>query len=150
MDFGDIAGATIVAIEGAEVSSEQIRFRLQDGRVAVLYHEQDCCETVAVEDVVGDITDLIGEPLLGVVESSNQEGEEDDDNSHTWTFYRMHTIRGSVVIRWLGTSNGYYSERVSFRFEYPAVPTVVEEEPVAKVETGPVRRRAINLEGPIR
>lgn len=38
----------------------------------------------------------------------------DEWDSHTWTFYRFVTMLGTVTVRWLGESNGYYSESVDF------------------------------------
>ena len=81
---------------------------------------QDCCESVYIEDIVGDLDDLVGTPLLLVEEVSNYDGEskyEDGEysESETWTYYRFRTMKGSVDIRWYGTSNGYYSESVDIK-----------------------------------
>jgi len=95
---------------------DQIIFTDSYGWRYVMEHAQDCCEIVYIDDICGDVNDLIGSPLLLVEESTNTNdpARSDSDSSHTWTFYRMTTIKGSVTIRWFGSSNGYYSERVSF------------------------------------
>lgn len=75
-------------------------------------HEQDCCEHVRLEDVCGDLADLLDTPILAAKMTCDYENPAGGESS-TYTFYDFRTIRGSVTLRWLGESNGYYSERVS-------------------------------------
>lgn len=81
----------------------------------IFYHSQDCCENVEIEDINGDLNDLINTPLVKVQKESNEDPSAEE--SGTWTFYHFRTIKGTVTIRWYGTSNGYYSEEVNFRAE---------------------------------
>lgn len=93
----------------------EIVFETTDGERYRMYHEQDCCESVKVEDIVGDLEDLVGSELL-IAEEVDGESPADFEayESYTWTFYKFATRKGYVDIRWLGQSNGYYSESVSF------------------------------------
>ncbi len=112
-DFSELLGKTMARVEVAD-DKETITFGTTEGRVYCQYHDQECCENVTVEDIAGDLADLIGEPILLVEESSRYANVDECSESGTWTFYKLATIKGSVTIRWLGESNGYYSEGVSF------------------------------------
>ena len=88
----------------------------------VFFHAQDCCEHVRIEDIVGDLSDLEGEVLLKAEETSNifdllNTAEQEFSESGTWTFYKFATRKGYVDVRWLGESNGYYSESVDLGYE---------------------------------
>lgn len=119
--FGDLKGVTLTEIKNLD--NEVVEFHTSDGRIGKLYHEQDCGESVTLQEVVGDLDDLLGAPLLEAEEVAGETGEggEYGEDSWTWTFYKLATIKGSVTLRWLGTSNGFYSEAVDFAWS-PAMP----------------------------
>lgn len=94
-------------------SQEQITMWFSDGYVCRFYHEQGCCEAVYVEDVNGDWNDLIGN-IIVVADERSERGNE-DYGTYTWTFYTFRGVKGSVDVRWSGSSNGYYSESVDFQ-----------------------------------
>lgn len=115
MEVKDMTGLIMTSVE--RYNDDVIRFLCEDGRKFVLYHEQDCCESVVLDDVCGDLSDLVGVPLLlsEAVSSEPPKVERDwEPESETWTFYKFSTVKGDVTLRWHGESNGYYSESVDF------------------------------------
>lgn len=116
--FGDLLHKTIININ-VDRTLYEIKFQISDGSTYLLFHEQDCCERVVIEDICGDLDDLIGSPITLAEESTSHSHPEDFtreevDDSFTWTFYKLATVKGYVTIRWFGESNGYYSESVKF------------------------------------
>lgn len=116
--FSALVGLTLVEIGGAKKGSETIEFKTLTGEFFELTYFPDCCANCRVEDICGDINDIIGSPILlaeEVFSHKNPEGIIPEyQDSFTWTFYKLSTIKGSVTIRWYGESNGYYSETASF------------------------------------
>ena len=109
-----LVGLTIASVEGMKSGSEEIIIRTECGREFRQFHERDCCESVYIEDVAGDVADLIGKQvvLAEVVESSDAPPPDVQwtPDSHTWSFVKIRTTGGDVTIRWYGESNGYYCE----------------------------------------
>lgn len=131
--FNTLAGLTIVSMDSGiraiwdeqtratvlrplkfpKTGDSEIRFHTACGRVFRMYHEQDCCESVAIEEIIGDLRDLLDTPI---VVASMDEGEykSDETGNDQWTFYTLRTHKGTVTLRWHGSGNGFYSTSVDF------------------------------------
>lgn len=109
-DVAQMLGCTFTAVTVNE-DRDEIVF---EGPVSFrMYHSQDCCETVELEEVIGDLSDLVGSPIIEAECVTNCEDNAPEyADSFTWTFYKLGTRKGHVTLRWLGQSNGYYSEAV--------------------------------------
>ena len=119
----DLIGGTLENLEQYE--KKYLLFTTIDNKRYLLMHIQDCCESVYIEDINGNLSDLIGSTILMSEEISSKEHpddiakelegiEEELGQSFTWTFYKFATIKGYVTVRFYGTSNGYYSQTAKF------------------------------------
>jgi hypothetical protein len=109
-----MVGRTFVRVEGS-VGDQEMLFVADNGEKFLFTHFQDCCERVDINDIVGDLQDLVGEPLLIAEQVDGEipaDWEDQYYESYTFTFYKFATRKGYVDVRWLGESNGYYGEGV--------------------------------------
>ena len=110
----DFIGKTITDIK--KVYNNELHFEFNDSSTLKMYHMQDCCEEVYIEDIIGDLEDLKNSPIT-MFETTSEYGTVGSwGDTSTWTFYKIATVKGYVTIRWFGTSNGYYSEEVNLEY----------------------------------
>lgn len=120
-EMNEMLGKTLKSV--VQTGNDRITFEAETGERYIMEHHQDCCESVYITDVTGDLQDLVGAPLVEAEESRGDagshgwpgkgDGNDYEPESCTWTFYRFGTRKGSVVVRWFGSSNGYYGESAS-------------------------------------
>jgi hypothetical protein len=116
IEISELVGLTMKSVER---DGGVIIFKTDSGRFFTMNHFQDCCESVTIESIIGDLNDLVDSPILVAEESISRKWpdgvpyETYTPDSFTWTFYKLATVKGWVDIRWYGESNGYYSESVS-------------------------------------
>lgn len=127
--ISDLEGNVITEIETNNNwgDIESIYFECGRDKAFQMYHMQSCCESVYVYKIEGSLEDLVG----SVINHASSEvmkdwpcelGDISDrcGESFTVTRYTITNDKGNkVVIWWLGTSNGYYSESVYFSSTHP-------------------------------
>ena len=112
VEFSDLVGEVLDAVD-IDREENQILLTTRSGRKFLVYHEQDCCETVAISDQDGNFDNLIGKPLIEARDFAVDTGESESDyDSQTTTTLVFRVDDQTVVSRWIGDSNGYYSESV--------------------------------------
>jgi hypothetical protein len=106
VDISDMLGDVLVQIV-VDKFDASISF-YSPSKVWKMFHAQDCCEQVYIEEIIGDLDDLLWSPIL-LAERRTQKDSSQTSGIGMWTFYELATNKGSVTFRWRGASNGYYS-----------------------------------------
>ena len=119
IEFSNLLDKTIIYFKAYE---DEIEIITSDDSKYIMDKEDHwgCCEKVWVSDIVGDIADILNEPILRA-EIRKQDIPDDKLEVHPlwgsgeWTFYELCTQKGCITIRWSGeTPNAYYSIEVGF------------------------------------
>lgn len=115
--FKTLLNKTIIQIT---VSYESVIFACNDLTIYSLYHDQVCCESVELSEIIGKLENLLFAPITFADESSGEIDLSKDLDylaasqlgvAHaSWTFYKLATTYGFVDIIFRGDSNGCYSE----------------------------------------
>lgn len=119
MKIDELANKKIVAIDIVDDPGKdhEIQITTECGRAFRFYHSQDCCESVYIEpsqDGDGSLLNLIGKEIREVSMEAIESGDPPPEYSDSWTrtTITFRTDSETVISRWIGESNGYYSEDV--------------------------------------
>lgn len=93
--------------DGNSYDGDLLVLKFTDGSILYFRHIQDCCESVYLEDITGELSDLIGHEIKKAYHASSDADLEYDVGE--WNFYTIQTMNGDVTLRFYGSSNGYYS-----------------------------------------
>ena len=112
--LSELVGEVIATVQGGNKEDDFCILTTVSGKAIKIYHDQHCCEEVQIEDEESD--DIVG----GVVHfaafvdgiSGGKSKNWQDGYTCTWSFLKIETSKGSIWQRWLGESNGHYSETV--------------------------------------
>lgn len=83
-------------------------------------HFQECCEDVSLLDMSGCWEDIFDKTVTGAAKFTYPLSDKEastvkaDPSDAQWTFYQIETADSFIILRWLGSSNGYYGIEVGF------------------------------------
>lgn len=120
LDDDPIQNKVIKSVTGLSDSKfdDEVVFNFTDGSTFRLYHPQDCCESVYLEDCEGKVSaDFEGGTLLEFEKATQDDPSTEGWGSvRQWTFYKIRTTKQDLTLRWIGESNGYYSVEVECEY----------------------------------
>ncbi len=114
IEIGAIVGEVLTHIDTNE-SNDEILLTTRSGKTIKIFHQQDCCENVRIEGTDGNWHDIVGKVII---EASKSEFDECEPKPSEWaeswtrTELKFRSDAATVISRWIGESNGYYSEGV--------------------------------------
>ena len=111
-EFEDLKGQYIDKIVIKGKGEEACVYFYMLDLIYELRHYQECCESVELVDVCGDVEDFSNNIIRRA--ECNTRDVDTEDGELTYSFYRLDSDKGSLVLRWTGESNGYYSQEVDF------------------------------------
>ncbi|WP_417459104.1 hypothetical protein [Kordiimonas sp.] len=113
VEIGSLVGEVLTHVD-ADENGEEILLTTASGRQITIHHDQDCCEHVRIEGTDGSWHELIGKVIVDATKDEREFGDPPPAFPDSWTRTDL-TFRvdgATVVSRWIGESNGYYSESV--------------------------------------
>ena len=105
----ELVGEVLTHID-VDGESNEILLTTESGRRYKIWHDQDCCESVEIAGCDGAFATLIGRKIIDV--THDEDSRNTEDGSQTKTAITFRTSKSIVISRWIGYSNGYYSESV--------------------------------------
>lgn len=113
-DLSELVGETIATVTGGDKGDYETVITTTSGKAIKVYHEQDCCESVNIEDAESD--DVVGGVVLSAAFVEGECPAVDDEyaEAYEWSFLRIETTKGSIWQRWYGESD-YYSVSVDVK-----------------------------------
>jgi len=73
VSFEILKGKTLSKVTGG-IYDDQLIFETVDGEKYCMCHHQDCCESVTIEDITGDLCDLVDSEILFAEQSEATDG----------------------------------------------------------------------------
>lgn len=114
-NFFELIGKTIT-----KITNEGDSIETADGKRYQIIHHQDCCESVSHQRTSGNPQDLIGKVITLAEDDTTStdpawyKSENTYRDSYTWSIFILQAQDTRVEFYYLGESNGYYGETMSF------------------------------------